>query len=90
MLNTAVENGITLKLGKGEGMEGSPGGARGARMGDPEASQSQRLLSQWHGNPTADWEATGTAGLSQWRAANAIWAAAVPGAPRSLRLHPPG
>lgn len=33
MLNIAVENGITLELGKGEDTEGRPGRARGARMG---------------------------------------------------------
>lgn len=90
MLNSAVENGITPKLGEGEGTEGSPGRARGARMGDPKGNKSQRPLSQWHGNPRADREATGTSGLSEGRAANAIWAAAGPGAPRPLRAHPPG
>lgn len=33
MLNTAAENRITLKPGKGESTEGSPGSARGARLG---------------------------------------------------------
>lgn len=75
MLNTAVENGITLELRAGRGALAEE---RSARIGDPKARESQSLLSQWHGNPRAGWEATGTAGLSKWRGANAIWAS--PGA----------
>lgn len=61
-----MENGITLKPGRGEGTEGSPAERGVPGWGDPKAREAQRLLSRQAGTPRAP--------QGERRGANAIWA----------------